>query len=156
MEHLCRLVDYAVAMRLRLEDVNIHSFNNFDLKVGISCGPLVGGVIGARKPVFDIWGNTVNLASRMDSTGVMGKIQVPEEIARVSLRNCRIRVVEGASGFNGGTLSEYSMELVDTPEEPLRIVRYFCRSSTFSQILLKVLNILSDALESPQRPLRYS
>lgn len=47
-EHLCRLVDYAVAMRLRLEDVNIHSFNNFDLRVGISCGPLVGGVIGAR------------------------------------------------------------------------------------------------------------
>ncbi|XP_033339591.2 adenylyl cyclase 78C isoform X1 [Megalopta genalis] len=82
MEHLCRLVDYAVAMRLRLEDVNIHSFNNFDLRVGISCGPLVGGVIGARKPVFDIWGNTVNLASRMDSTGVMGKIQVPLDIAR--------------------------------------------------------------------------
>ncbi|XP_051162832.1 adenylyl cyclase 78C-like isoform X2 [Leptopilina boulardi] len=82
MEHLCRLVDYAVAMRSRLEDVNIHSFNNFDLRVGISCGPLVGGVIGARKPVFDIWGNTVNEASRMDSTGVMGKIQVPSEIAR--------------------------------------------------------------------------
>lgn len=81
---MCRLVDYAVAMRLRLEDVNIHSFNNFDLRVGISCGPLVGGVIGARKPVFDIWGNTVNEASRMDSTGVMGKIQVPRDIARVS------------------------------------------------------------------------
>ncbi|XP_012527776.2 adenylyl cyclase 78C isoform X2 [Monomorium pharaonis] len=82
MEHLCRLVDYAVAMRHRLEDVNVHSFNNFDLRVGISCGPLVGGVIGARKPVFDIWGNTVNEASRMDSTGVMGKIQVPHDIAR--------------------------------------------------------------------------
>ncbi|XP_044001211.1 adenylyl cyclase 78C isoform X1 [Aphidius gifuensis] len=80
-EHLCRLVDYAVAMRLRLEDVNIHSFNNFDLRVGISCGPLVGGVIGARKPVFDIWGNTVNMASRMDSTGVNGKIQVPKDVA---------------------------------------------------------------------------
>ncbi|KAL0108974.1 hypothetical protein PUN28_014223 [Cardiocondyla obscurior] len=82
MEHLCKLVDYAVAMRHRLEDVNVHSFNNFDLRVGISCGPLVGGVIGARKPVFDIWGNTVNEASRMDSTGVMGKIQVPHDIAR--------------------------------------------------------------------------
>ncbi|XP_012278460.1 adenylate cyclase type 8 [Orussus abietinus] len=81
-EHLCRLVDYAMSMRLRLEDVNVHSFNNFDLRVGISCGPLVGGVIGARKPVFDIWGNTVNEASRMDSTGVMGKIQVPRDIAK--------------------------------------------------------------------------
>lgn len=94
MEHLCRLVDYAVAMRHRLEDVNVHSFNNFDLRVGISCGPLVGGVIGARKPVYDIWGNTVNEASRMDSTGVMGKIQVPYEIARVSIatRDCRTHV----------------------------------------------------------------
>lgn len=92
MEHLCRLVYYAVAMRLRLEDVNIHSFNNFDLRVGISCGPLVGGVIGARKPVFDIWGNTVNLASRMDSTGVMGKIQVPQDIARVILHHILLSI----------------------------------------------------------------
>ncbi|XP_057332625.1 adenylyl cyclase 78C isoform X2 [Microplitis mediator] len=83
MDHLCKLVDYAVAMRQRLEDVNIHSFNNFDLRVGISFGPLVGGVIGARKPVYDIWGNTVNEASRMDSTGVMGKIQVPKDMAKI-------------------------------------------------------------------------
>ncbi|CAG5101638.1 Similar to Ac78C: Adenylyl cyclase 78C (Drosophila melanogaster) [Cotesia congregata] len=83
MDHLCKLVDYAVAMRLRLEDVNVHSFNNFDLRVGISFGPLVGGVIGARKPVYDIWGNTVNEASRMDSTGVMGKIQVPRDSAKI-------------------------------------------------------------------------
>lgn len=50
---------------------------------GISCGALVGGVIGARKPVYDIWGNTVNEASRMDSTGIMGRIQVPESTAKV-------------------------------------------------------------------------
>jgi adenylate cyclase 8 len=41
-------------------------------------GPVVAGVIGARKPQYDIWGNTVNVASRMDSTGVNGRIQVPE------------------------------------------------------------------------------
>ncbi len=38
---------------------------------------LVSGVIGATKPVFDIWGDTVNEASRMDSTGVLGHIQEP-------------------------------------------------------------------------------
>lgn len=70
-------------MKQRLEDVNTHSFNNFGLRVGVSCGPLVCGVIGARKPVFDVWGNTVNEASRMDSTGEVGKIQVPKYTAQV-------------------------------------------------------------------------
>ncbi len=37
---------------------------------------MIAGVIGAQKPQYDIWGNTVNVASRMDSTGVLGKIQV--------------------------------------------------------------------------------
>ncbi|XP_049854245.1 adenylate cyclase type 8 isoform X4 [Schistocerca gregaria] len=83
LEHLCALVDFALAMKQRLDDVNKHSFNNFHLRVGISCGPLVGGVIGARKPVFDIWGNTVNEASRMDSTGTMGQIQAPKETAMI-------------------------------------------------------------------------
>lgn len=39
-------------------------------------GPVVAGVIGARKPQYDIWGNTVNVSSRMDSTGVPDRIQV--------------------------------------------------------------------------------
>ena len=46
--------------------------------IGINHGPVVAGVIGAHKPQFDIWGNTVNVASRMDSTGTPGKIQVRE------------------------------------------------------------------------------
>jgi hypothetical protein len=43
---------------------------------GINIGPVVAGVIGSRKPQYDIWGNAVNVASRMDSTGVLDKIQV--------------------------------------------------------------------------------
>lgn len=70
-------------MKQRLDDINTHSFNSFGLRVGVSCGPLVCGVIGARKPVFDIWGNTVNEASRMDSTGLVGQIQVPKYTAQV-------------------------------------------------------------------------
>lgn len=83
MEHLCALVDYAMSMKEKLDEINKDSFNTFGLRVGVACGPLVCGVIGARKPVFDIWGDTVNLASRMDSTGLIGYIQVSKETAQV-------------------------------------------------------------------------
>ena len=57
-----------------------YSFNVF---TGISVGPLICGVIGATKPVFDIWGDTVNEASRMESTGTEGCIQVSYETSTV-------------------------------------------------------------------------
>ena len=47
----------------------------------MSAGPVIAGVVGAQKPLYDIWGNTVNVASRMDYTGVLGKIQCPDEVA---------------------------------------------------------------------------
>lgn len=50
---------------------------------GINIGPVVAGVIGARKPQYDIWGNTVNVASRMDSTGLPNHTQVTEEVYQV-------------------------------------------------------------------------
>ncbi|XP_050071786.1 adenylyl cyclase 78C [Anopheles maculipalpis] len=80
-EAVCDLVEFALAMRQKLQEVNKDAFNTFQLRVGISSGPLVSGVIGARKPVYDIWGNTVNVASRMDSTGENWKVQVPDYTA---------------------------------------------------------------------------
>ncbi|ODM97762.1 Adenylate cyclase type 2 [Orchesella cincta] len=50
---------------------------------GINHGPVVAGVIGAQKPQYDIWGNTVNVASRMDSCGQLNRIQVTEETANL-------------------------------------------------------------------------
>jgi class 3 adenylate cyclase len=48
------------------------------MRVGISTGQVVSGVIGVKKPLFDVWGDTVNLASRMESTSEAGQIQVSE------------------------------------------------------------------------------
>ncbi|XP_036942190.1 adenylate cyclase type 8 isoform X3 [Acanthopagrus latus] len=81
--HLSELVLFALAMQETLKEINRLAAKNFQLRVGIAHGPVVAGVIGATKPQYDIWGSTVNLASRMDSTGVSGRIQVPEPTRRI-------------------------------------------------------------------------
>lgn len=81
--HIGIMVEYGIALMSKLDGINRHSFNNFRLRIGINHGPVIAGVIGARKPQYDIWGNTVNVASRMESTGELGKIQVTEETSRI-------------------------------------------------------------------------
>ncbi|XP_037977179.2 adenylate cyclase type 3 [Plutella xylostella] len=77
--HLACLVEFALELQRVLAAINEQSFNHFVLRMGVNHGPITAGVIGARKPHYDIWGNTVNVASRMESTGKAGCIQVTEE-----------------------------------------------------------------------------
>lgn len=58
-------------------------FHSIEFLKGINVGPVVAGVIGARKPQYDIWGNSVNVASRMDSTGVLDHIQVTQDVYNI-------------------------------------------------------------------------
>lgn len=81
--HIGTTVEFSLALMNKLDGINRHSFNSFRLRVGINHGPVIAGVIGARKPQYDIWGNTVNVASRMESTGELGKIQVTEETCTI-------------------------------------------------------------------------
>ncbi|CAM1298160.1 ADCY7 (predicted) [Pycnogonum litorale] len=77
------LLEFAIALMAVLDQINKESFQRFRLRVGISHGPVIAGVVGAQKPQYDIWGNTVNVASRMDSCGNVGKVQVTESTAKI-------------------------------------------------------------------------
>ncbi|XP_055695668.1 adenylate cyclase type 6 isoform X2 [Lutzomyia longipalpis] len=81
--HITSMADYALRLLEQINEVNTHSFNNFRMRIGINIGPVVAGVIGARKPQYDIWGNAVNVASRMDSTGLLDHIQVTQEVYQI-------------------------------------------------------------------------
>uniref|UniRef100_A0A8V5GSK9 adenylate cyclase n=1 Tax=Melopsittacus undulatus TaxID=13146 RepID=A0A8V5GSK9_MELUD len=85
--HIKALADFAMRLMDQMKYINEHSFNNFQMKIGLNIGPVVAGVIGARKPQYDIWGNTVNVASRMDSTGVPDRIQVTTDMYQVLVAN---------------------------------------------------------------------
>ncbi|XP_053323758.1 adenylate cyclase type 1 [Spea bombifrons] len=109
--HLSTLADFAIEMFDVLDEINYQSYNDFVLRVGINVGPVVAGVIGARRPQYDIWGNTVNVASRMDSTGVQGKIQVTEDVHRI-LKRCNYEFVcRGKVSVKGkGEMLTYFLE----------------------------------------------
>lgn len=81
--HLYALMDFSMDLIETLAAFNEQLFNfNFELKIGFNIGDVTAGVIGTTKLLYDIWGDTVNVASRMYSTGEKGRIQVTEGVAR--------------------------------------------------------------------------
>jgi guanylate cyclase len=74
--HSERLADMALAMR---EEIGRRG-QDLSLRIGIDIGPVVAGVIGRSKFIYDLWGDTVNTASRMESHGIPGRIQVTESV----------------------------------------------------------------------------
>ena len=75
--HLFQLIDFAMAMHKVINDFNRELLGfKLILRIGFNYGDVTAGVIGATKLYYDIWGDAVNIASRMDSTGVAGRIQV--------------------------------------------------------------------------------
>ncbi|XP_046390529.1 adenylate cyclase type 7-like isoform X2 [Ischnura elegans] len=86
-DNIIVLVRFAANMMNVLEGINKDGFLNFKLRVGIQHGPVMAGVVGAHKPLYDIWGDTVNVAARLDSSGEAGKIQVTEETAMILMKH---------------------------------------------------------------------
>nr|XP_033339524.1 adenylate cyclase type 2 isoform X2 [Megalopta genalis] len=105
------LVEFALALMTILDQINKESFQRFKLRIGLNHGPVIAGVIGAQKPQYDIWGNTVNVASRMDSCGEMGKLQVTEDTAKILMTAGYELTCRGPTYVKGkGTLVTYFLK----------------------------------------------
>jgi class 3 adenylate cyclase len=76
---LCGL---ALAMQEAIEDYNRVNGTSLAMRIGIHAGPAVAGVVGAKRFLYDVWGDTVNIASRIESTGRAGAVHVSDAVAR--------------------------------------------------------------------------
>ncbi|MEG4047036.1 MULTISPECIES: adenylate/guanylate cyclase domain-containing protein [unclassified Microcoleus] len=75
-DHAEAIAEMALDMLAAIKELNVKLDAKFDLRIGINSGPVVAGVIGTKKFIYDLWGNAVNTASRMESHGITGRIQV--------------------------------------------------------------------------------
>ncbi|MBV8072314.1 MAG: HAMP domain-containing protein [Acidobacteriaceae bacterium] len=79
-DHAETMARMALRMLDATRDYGLQKGLNLQLRIGLNSGPVVAGVIGMIKFIYDLWGDTVNLASRMESTGVPGQIQVTRSV----------------------------------------------------------------------------
>jgi adenylate cyclase len=80
-DHVERAARMALGMRAALAEVNRKNDLDFRLRIGLHSGPAVAGVIGTHKFAYDVWGDTVNTASRFESAGESGRIHISAAVA---------------------------------------------------------------------------
>ncbi|MCX8564118.1 adenylate/guanylate cyclase domain-containing protein [Mycolicibacterium mucogenicum] len=79
-DHLEALAVLALEMVEAVAALTDPKGQSVPLRIGLATGPVVAGVVGARKFFYDVWGDAVNVAARMESTDVVGRIQVPQNV----------------------------------------------------------------------------
>jgi class 3 adenylate cyclase len=99
-------VDLARGMIAAVAEIAAREAVDLQVRIGIASGPVVAGVIGRQRLLFDLWGDTVNLAARLEAHGVAGRIHVSESMRVAIDGRCRLesRTVD-VKGF--GTLETY-------------------------------------------------
>ena len=114
--HAEAIAEMAIAMQQQIRAFNYRNNTQMAIRIGINTGPVVAGVIGQKKFIYDLWGDAVNIASRMESHGIPGKIQVSESTYQY-------------------LKDDYSLELRGTVEVkgkgPMTVYFLHCRSPHF-------------------------
>lgn len=80
-DHAIRLAKFALAIRQKVTEFNKQNGLNLQMRIGMTHGTVIAGVIGHKKFIYDVWGDVVNIASRMETTSLPGEIQITEKMA---------------------------------------------------------------------------
>ena len=104
-DHADRAANMSMDMLIAIEDFNSSSLHPLNIRIGISSGAAVAGIIGKSKFLYDLWGDVVNTASRMESHGIAGRIQISDStrqalIQPFSLEHRGVIEVKGKGEMN--------------------------------------------------------
>jgi adenylate cyclase len=111
------MADFALAMLPALERVNAAAEVPFQMRIGIHTGPVVAGVIGTHRFIYDVWGDTVNVASRLEAYGMPGRIHVSERTRRALEHRYEFEVRDGLSIKGMGPIRTFLLLKKKQPQE---------------------------------------
>ncbi|MEJ2596504.1 MAG: adenylate/guanylate cyclase domain-containing protein [bacterium] len=109
-DHLFRMLECSIEMLDYIKQDEFTQKHNIGIRLGIHAGPVVAGVIGLKKFTYDLWGNTVNVASRMESSGEPGKINISASVYEVIRETYKCRYRGKVSAKNLGEIDMYFVE----------------------------------------------
>lgn len=113
-DHPLQVVKAGLDMQVFMNEFNENQKSNgrqpWGLRVGVHTGPVVAGVVGKKKYAYDIWGNTVNIASRMESNGEVGKVNVSSSTYKLIKEQFECHYRGKISAKNVGEIDMYFVE----------------------------------------------
>ncbi len=93
-DHAEAIAEMALLMQESVDNFGLHYGHSIQIRIGINSGVVIAGVIGKRKFIYDLWGDAVNIASRMESSGEPGNIQLASSTYE-KIKHCYIAEPRG-------------------------------------------------------------
>lgn len=109
-DHAVRAARMALAVQHSLVEFNLQHGVDWSVRIGLHSGPVMAGIIGSRKFAYDLWGDTVNLASRLESQGRAGWVQISGDTVKLIESEFNVSPIGLVDIRNRGEIQVYKLE----------------------------------------------